>query len=224
MAHHASTQRKSVMYPSVRQQFAAFSKQFEGRMPTMYLDTHAPPLVTVAVGNLIDPLSEALKLPFQWKGLNQPRYATAQEIAAEWNRVKSRVDLAHSPSSIWNTVTTLFLDDAGIDALIHQRLDANETILEKRVAFANYKTWPADAQLGLHSMAWAMGPGFQFPSFEQSCLKLDFANAAAQCHMADANNPGLTPRNRANYRLFMNAAQAVQGALTPSTLYYPRIL
>jgi GH24 family phage-related lysozyme (muramidase) len=212
------------MHTAVRQQFIAFSKQFEGRMATMYLDTHAPPLVTVGVGNLIDPVAEAVKLPFCWKGPNQPHYATALEIEAEWNHVKGRVDLAHSPASIWNSVTSLFLDDEGIDALVLRRLDANDLILEKRFG---HQSWPADGQLGLHSMAWAMGAGFAFPLFEQSCRKGDFVSAAAQCRMADAGNAGLTPRNRANYRLFMNAAQVVKntgGVLRPEVLYYPRAL
>ena len=212
------------MYPSVRQRFIAFSKQFEGRMPIMYLDTHAPPLVTVGVGNLIDPMDAAMKLPFQWKGQNPPKYATVHEIESEWSHIKSLVHLSQSGVSVWNGVTSLFLDDKGIDALVYQKLDANEVMLKKRTAFAGYEAWPADAQLSLHSMTWAMGPGFQFPLFEQACLKNDFAGAAAQCHMSDATNPGLTPRNRANYQLFMNAAQVVKGALTPSTLHYPQVL
>ena len=215
------------MYPSVRQQFIAFSKQFEGRMATMYLDTHAPPLVTVGVGNLIDPLSEALKLPFKWKDSPMERCATPQEIETEWNYIKSRVELSQRSASIWNTVTNLFLDDDGIDALVYQRLDANELILKRRAAFQNFEEWPGDAQLALHSMSWAMGPAFKFPLFEQACAKGDFSSAAAQCHMADSNNPGLVPRNRANFRLFMNAAQVVRnsgGGLKPSTLYYPQVL
>ena len=215
------------MYPSVRQRFIAFNQQFEGRMPVMYLDTHKPPLVTTGVGNLIDPVAEALQLPFEWKHVIPRRLATPQEIEEEWNHVKSLTNLSQSPASIWGTVTRLFLNDAAMDNLIYQRLDANEAILKKRwAAQSNYATWPADAQLGLHSMAWAMGPGFNFPQFAQCCANGDFAGAAAQCHMADTNNPGLVPRNRANYRLFMNAAQVMTraGTLSPAMLYYPQIL
>lgn len=212
------------MHPSVRQQFIAFSKPFEGRMPTMYLDTHAPPLVTIGVGNLIDPLESALALPFLWKGTHPPRRATPQEITAEWTHVKCLVALSHSSSSIWNTVTQLFLDDAAIDNLIYRRLDANDAILKRRLQFANYESWPADAQLGVHSMAWAMGPAFKFPKFELAMMRRDFTAAAAQCHMSDTDNPGLTPRNRANYCLFMNAAQVDAGKLTPGVVYYPKAL
>src|SRR5450432_1931709 len=102
------------MHLSVRQQFIAFSRPFEGRMPTMYLDTHAPPLVTIGVGNLIDPLPEALSLPFLWKGTHPARAATPQEITAEWTHIKGLTNLSQSPSSIWNTVTQLFLNDKAI--------------------------------------------------------------------------------------------------------------
>lgn len=60
------------MHASVKSYFIAFSKQFEGRIHCMYLDTHDPPLVTVGVGNLIDPVSEAAKLPFRWKASARP--------------------------------------------------------------------------------------------------------------------------------------------------------
>ncbi|HEY3739064.1 MAG TPA: hypothetical protein VGL53_04425 [Bryobacteraceae bacterium] len=196
-------------------------------MPVMYLDTHTPPLVTVGVGNLIDPIEAALELPFQWKNATPPRPATPSEIAAEWTHIKSLSSLSNHASSIWNTVTQLFLDDQAIDNLIYSRLDEDEAILLKRWPYMTFATWPADAQLGVFSMGWAMGPSFQFPLFEQACIKQDFSTAATQSHMADAHNPGLTPRNKANYQLFMNAAQVLKntsGNLSPETLYYPRIL
>ena len=210
------------MYASVRQAFSAFSKQFEGRMSVMYLDTHTPPLVTIGVGNLIDPLPEALKLPFQWK--QSAKAATPQEITAEWTRIKSLTQLAQNSASIWNTVTRLCLSEDAIDALIHQRLSANEALLKRRLPFVNYEVWPADAQLALHSMAWAMGPGFKFPLFELSMMRRDFAAAAQHCKMNDANNAGLTPRNKVNRQLFLNASQVDAQALIPASLYYPKAL
>src|SRR5580704_1499007 len=50
------------MYSSVRDIFPNFSKQFEGRVGWMYLDVKG--LVTIGVGNLIDPLPAAVGLPF----------------------------------------------------------------------------------------------------------------------------------------------------------------
>ena len=195
-------------------------------MHCMYLDTHSPPLVTTGVGNLIDPVSEAVKLPFFWK--NRPGHPTATqiEIANEWNRVKSKTAYSHFHSSIWDVLTELGLDDAAIDSLVLDKAMQNEAILKKRVAFAQFDTWPADAQLGLLSMAWAMGPSFNFSFFAESCRKRDFASAAGQSHIDDRTNPGLTPRNAANVRLFANAAkvQAPNSGLPLNRLYFPEAL
>jgi hypothetical protein len=46
--------------------------------------------------------------------------------------------------------------------------------------------------------------------------------------MNEAGNPGLIPRNQANFTLFSNAAIVLageaQGGLQSSSLYYPRVL
>ena len=208
------------MYLSVRSQFIPFNAQFEGRMRCMYLDTHEPPLVTTGVGNLIDPISEALTLPFFWKARPGQPKATSAEIAAEWTRIKSKITYIHFRPGIWDMLTELALDDAEIDTLVLDRASKNELILKKRTPFAQFDSWPADAQLGILSMSWAMGPGFNFPNFAASCSKRDFAGAAQQCQMDDRSNPGLTPRNKANAILFNNAAKSP----VPGQLYYPQIL
>lgn len=210
------------MYPSVRSAFQTFSQRFEGVMATMYLDTHAPPLVTTGVGNLIDPVAEALALPFLWKKTD--RAATPDEITAEWTHVKGLTSLAHCNSSVWDKVTNLYLPAAAIGLLVLGRLDQNEKMLNRRWPFAALTNWPADAQLGLFSMAWAMGPGFHFPLFEEAVRRRDFASAALQCGMNAAGNPGLVPRNVANTTLFRNAAQVERRGLNPSTLVYPQSL
>jgi hypothetical protein len=214
------------MYSSVRANFIAFNSRFEGRMHCMYLDTHDPPLVTTGVGNLIDPVTIAVKLPFAWKNRPGRPPATPIEIANEWNRVKSRIPYIHVHSSIWDMITDLSLDDAAIDVLVLDKAGQNEAILKKRPAYAQFDTWPADAQLALHSMAWAMGPGFHFPALAESCQKRDFASAARQCKMDDRNNPGLTPRNAANVQLFTNASkvQSPGSGLAPDRLYFPGVL
>jgi hypothetical protein len=197
-----------------------FNQRFEGVMSTMYLDTHSPPLVTIGVGNLIDPVSEALKLPFLRKHSDPPRSATVAEISSEWNLIKSLTRLSNSKASMWDAVTNLYLALETIHDLVLSRLDANEEVLRRRAPFVSFESWPADAQLGLLSMAWAMGPGFNFPKFAVACEKRDFLTASEQCVMNERNNPGLAPRNRANVQLFRNAAKA----LTPSVLYYPQAL
>ena len=220
------------MRPSVQTFFRQFSVGFVGCVPYMYLDVLG--LVTVGVGNLIDPVDSALKLPFKFKdkpGIATPGALASQtQIAAEWQNVKNNHSLAQKGSVAASLVTDLMLDSAAIDATIADRLGKNETFLKTQPNFHNFDAWPADAQLALLSMAWAMGPGgfAGFPNFSAACRRLDFASAAAECKMNDQGNAGLVPRNTANKTMFSNASKVQANPpgsnLDPSVLYYPRIL
>ncbi len=209
------------MWESVANAFYGISQQFEGTMFTMYLDTHKPPLVTTGVGNLIDPESEALKLPFRFGD----RAATPEEISKEWQYIKSRVDLAQRSSVVWSPVCTLHLLESDVRKLVATKLVDYETALLKRPQLLAFRLYPADAQLALLLMAWAMGAGFSFPKCLDACLQRNFALAAAQSHMADGANPGLVPRNRAVFRCFSNAAQVLKDPLkSREVLHYPEVL
>lgn len=220
------------MLPSVQACFRTFNTKFEGCIPFMYLDIKG--LVTVAVGNLVDPVALAQALPFRFKnapGIAAPGSpATPDQIAAEWQTLKNDLRLATAGYTACGPITQLELSDDSVDALILDRLTRNESFLKGQQWFADFDTWPADAQLGLLSMAWAMGPGGpgQFPNFRAACQSLDFTAAAAECKMNESGNPGLIPRNQANFTLFSNAAIVLageaQGAFQRSNLYYPRAL
>jgi hypothetical protein len=230
------------MHTSVRAAWLDFNRPFEGRLHVMYLDTHRDdkgnlaPLVTTGVGNLIDPVGEALRLPwFHWGNPAAP--ATPDEIRAEWEMIKSHTELAPLGGRAFEAIATLELSDDAIDALCMQKLAGNEALLKAHVAeFATFDTWPADAQMALLSMAWGMGAGFVFgrdshgqlkvllwPSFRAACDALDFDKAADECRMSEVGNPGVRPRNDANQRLFHNAAVVRRNPdnYDPSTLYYP---
>jgi len=212
-------------YPTVQSAFRAFNAAFEGVVPYMYLDIKG--LVTVGIGNLIDPVELAQALPFRWK--NSPGSpATPEHIAAEWQRLKDDPALAQAGHLACAPLTRLELDDAAIDSLIARRLADNEAHLKSREWFRQFDAWPADAQLGLLSMAWAMGPGGpgEFEHFRAACLGLDFAAAAAECGIEDIGNPGLRARNQADVALFLNAARVLENsaAFDPTELYYPRLV
>jgi hypothetical protein len=198
----------------------------------MYLDIKG--LVTVGVGNLIDPVTAATGLPFRFKdkpGIAIPgKLATRAEITAEWNSLKGDQSLAQKGHRACAPITNLELDDDAIDDLIGARLNQNEAYLKRQKAFRDLDNWPADAQLGLLSMAWAMGPGGppKFRNFSAACEKQDFDTAAEQCKISEAGNPGVVPRNRANRSLFHNAAAVIAAesdfGFLRSMLYYPQIL
>lgn len=203
------------MHPIVKSVFSNFTAKFEGSINHMYLDVLG--LVTVARGNLIDPITMALGLPFERGGVRVSR----DEIAAEWRTVKARQDLAKVGARSFKSITSLRLSTKGINDLVISKLLETEAYLKKR--FPEFDTWPADAQLGVLSMAWAMGAGFKFKTFEAAVLKRDFAAAAAACKMNETGNPGLIPRNAANKLLFLNAARVLESpeAYKIETLYWP---
>lgn len=211
------------MYDSVKAYFIKFTTQFEGRVNYMYLDIKG--LVTIGIGNLIDPIDLALPLPFVFK--NNPSMSASQDdITQEWNLIKSHPELAQEGAQAADPLTKLMLTDDNIDKLVIDKLLQNETkLINGTSEFASFQSWPADAQLGLLSMAWAMGPAFaqggKWPSFRQAIANGDWATAANQSQMNETGNPGLHPRNQADKILFNNAAKVSQQNLDFSVLHYP---
>ncbi|MBI4908429.1 MAG: hypothetical protein HY820_32690 [Acidobacteria bacterium] len=197
------------MQPTVKAQFRAFNEPLEGAIPFMYQDIKG--LITVGVGNLIDPAELAMELPFRWKQrpdlAKAGNRATRAEIRSEWNRIKGDTTLAAKGHRACEPLTNLELSNEAIDDLIAGRLADNETKLKAQRPFKDFDNWPADAQLGLLSMAWAMGPNAftAFKKFSAGCAKQDFDIAAAECKMNDEKNPGLVPRNKANLTLFCDS-------------------
>ncbi len=202
------------MRAAVAAAFVAFSTKFEGAVPFMYLDVKC--LVTTAIGNLIDPVDSALGLPFLHED-GTP--ASRADIFAEWTVVKARRDLAPCGGMAFHKVTKLHLSDEGIAQVVLAKVTAVDAFLGQR--WPAYEFWPADAQLGTLSMAWAAGPSFYAPRFSEAVKHQDFATAAVECHMDDSHNRGLRPRNLANVLLFRNAAAVLASGADLDLLRWP---
>lgn len=198
------------MRSSVRSAFIPFTSRLEGVVPWMYLDVKG--LVTVAIGNLIDPSGYALSLPFV---RSDGSAATQREIAAEWLLIKTTTRLAEQGHLAAKSLARLRLTPAGVERVVLDKLASVEGQLVKR--FPAFAEWPADAQLATFSMAWACGAGFRFPKMAAALQAQDFVGAARECHMNETGNPGLKPRNLANKAMYLNASKAA----CPETLYYP---
>jgi GH24 family phage-related lysozyme (muramidase) len=225
------------VHASVASHWRAFNEPFEGVVSFMYQDVKG--LITIGMGNFIDPVDLALDLPFSKrnkKGIANPgSFATRAEIATEWNLIKNDKSLAKKGHRACDPLCTLELNDVAIDQLITAKLASNEAFLKRQQPwFKDFDSWPADAQMGLLSMAWAMGPGFgsSWPRFRAACQSINFADnadsAAENCKMQEGGNPGVIPRNRANKRLFQNADAVLAGEsdgfyIRPA-LYYPVVL
>lgn len=203
------------MRQNVRDGFIKFNEPFENRVDVFYLDTHQSligghltpdPLVTIGVGNLVDPLSEAIDLPMI--NISGGGEASKGEIMTEWSIVKGLTSHWQDKTDFWRRRAKLRLKDADINDLCMKRLLQNESILKGQNAFRDFESWPSGCQMALLSMAWAMGAGFGFPLFRAACRVKDWKRAAAECEMDASHNAGLRPRNAANKALFLAAVAA----------------
>lgn len=195
-----------------------FSIPLEGRVHHMYLDILG--LVTAGVGNLADPVSLALAMP--WKRLDGTR-AAPHEIVDNWNRIKNLQELKSRHYNAAAPFTNIRLDDEGIDAMVMQKLVGNAAFMQA-THFPDLFRWPADAQLGVSSMAWACGPDFprEFKNFRRFAADQKWLEAMAACKIREAGNPGIVPRNQANRLCFANAETVRRGGLNPEILYWPK--
>lgn len=211
------------MHQSVEDVWVAYNTPLEGKLNRMYVDIDG--WVTTGMGNKIDPLRDALGLPWT-VGVSGPP-ATRAEVTAAWNVVKNdaRARKEGWPRAFSLAANNVYLSDAAVDALILKRLSENDRSLRAR--FPEFEEWPADAQLAVHSMVWAMGAGRLFASFPKCCRALekgDFAAAANECRMTGGGGKPaagtLILRNSLNYDLLNNAADAVRDEAPPENLIW----
>ena len=208
------------MHQSVIDAWHRFSEPLEGRVRHFYVDVLG--LVTAGVGNLADPLSLALKMPWRRR---DGSLAGAVEVSADWERIKANADeLKTRHYKFAEPLTNVRLTDEDIDVMVLERLLANEAILRK--SFPDWSSLPADAQLALSSMSWAMGAGFtvKFPTFMSFAKVGDWFGAIPHSKIREAGNAGVVPRNRANAVCFGNAAAVLAMGLPITDLHWPSVL
>jgi hypothetical protein len=182
------------MRQSVRDIFVPFTQTFEGKLDGLYLDVKC--LATAGIGNLADPVSLSLAMP--WVRRSDLSPATLNEIQEEWIRIKEMTHLAPQGGAAFMPFTTLKLTEAGIASVVAGRLNLNESLLAKRWPnLTEDKVWdwfPADAQLACHSIAWAAGANWVAPKFDGYARRCDLVGMADESavHTArDATNRGL---------------------------------
>lgn len=204
------------MHESVKKAFTGFAEQFDGRVSWMYLNIFG--LVTTAVGISIDPLELAIELPFVRK--EDGTRASTREIRAEWSMIKAESTLVSLGYWACQERTRLRLEDEDIDNLVLNRVLANERMLRR--TFPAWEDWPADAQLGVLSMAWVLGPEFTktWRDFTLACLSGDWADAARKCAMREWGDTCVKSRNRVNAELFGHAAAVTAACLDSTVLLY----
>lgn len=161
----------------------------------MYLDVKG--YVSTGIGNKIDQTARDNSAPtaqeradslaaagrLRWLVNDTGTDATSEEIAAEWDTVKSHMDLAPlGHGRFAPPLTRLHVDNDEIDRHVFEKLDEMESVLLGRTGFGEFASWPANAQLATLSMAWAMGPKFRFPKFQGHVGGRNWVGAADECH------------------------------------------
>lgn len=209
------------MYQSVHDAFIRFTAQLEGETTWMYQDIKG--LVTTGYGNLIDTVEDAQILKWYHKDGTQ---ASNWEVSAQWHNVKAIKGHTNAPFTYWRDHSSINLSVDELNAFAYAVLLRFELALKSRPEFRLYSTWPADAQLAVLSMAWAMGPDkfSQFVKFRLALDSMDWVRAANECKMDDTHNPGLVNRNKANYQMFMNAAATDRLGSNVTVLQYPKTI
>jgi GH24 family phage-related lysozyme (muramidase) len=216
------------MKDSVRRYWLEFNTPLEGHVYHMYLDSEGR--VSAGVGNLIDatkapksppsPVERASSLglanQFQWTRTDG-NAAGPQLVANDWDAVKLRLDLARSGHRAFEALTQLRLTDDEIERMMFVKVDQMEATLKSRNEFADFDAWPADAQLGLLSMSWGMGPGFTLPTFQEYASQGKWADAATECRF-QCDEGTIKVRNIVDAQCFRNAGRVAAEGYDPEQL------
>ncbi len=236
-----------------------YSVKHEGFTPFMYVDRLN--LVTSGIGNLLDNgprdgfvvnatvMAPALDLPWRsraagWTTKNPLAggLVSRQEIVDAWTLVKlHEVDhpgFNENGGFKYAGMTNITLDMDGIKQLFTNKTKSVNKALAGR--YPGYESWPADAQMALMSMSWAMGDAFWpvlrprpkepagptnvpfFQAFKDACDRLDFDGAATHCIFTGGGNVNDTSsRNHDNTLMFHNAAVVQKAGADPDLLWFP---
>ncbi len=201
------------MRPSVRAAFLKFSEPFEGAVCHMYLDIKGH--VSVGIGNLIEPIQLGWSYPWRRK---DGSLASQSEYIAEWNIINSKPELAKDGWTAATRYCNLHLSVEDVATLCYAKMDSNEVHLKHRIP--EFDALPADAQLMLHSWAWAVGPAAKYPQMIRLINAKAYGAAANECDI----NPKVGTiilRNAANRQLLLNAKEVRDHNLDYDTLFYP---
>lgn len=206
------------MRASVTSNWITDNTPLEGFLPYMYTDSLG--FVTTGMGNEIDSVAQAASLP--WK--NPDGSATSySDVAAQWQAVKEAYPGVQSVNC--ENLTTARITRGDIVGLVTETLSQHEKILTRY--FPGFGSWPADGQMGLLFMSWAMGPGFppSFPAFSAALNESppNFAKVVASGQY-EFRGSGVAARIADVKKLLQNAADVTAKGLDPETLFYPEVV
>lgn len=193
-------------------QFCTVSIPLEGLVPTMYQDSIG--LVTVAMGNLIEPISLGMGYPWRRK---DGTFATTFEYIVEWNIINSKLELAQLGWRAAANHCKLHLTQEDMFAIVEAKLLSNEVTLKRRVK--TYEELPADAHLMLHSWAWAVGPNAAYGRMLRLLNEKKLAAAVNECTI-NPQKGTIILRNAMNRQCLLNAQWVLDNGESLDELHY----
>ena len=204
------------MHPSVIPALRQFLGHGEGAVDYMYLDNRpGERKVTTGIGYLIDPLPSCLEKHrtglLRWKRGGHP--ATEREIQNEWQEVKAMQSFGCGQSGTvfcGRTALNLRLEHADIENYFrHAADDYQRQLMEgSPQKFGEFNSFPADAQMGILALAWAVGAGrilATYGEFRRACGQRDWHTAGQQSGWTTA-----TGARRAQVRQMFDNADAIE--------------
>lgn len=172
----------------------------ESFSPTMYLDRRG--FVTVGIGNKLNSIDDATKLPFIVDDDRNDLSAWKRAVQADYRRVS--VMPPALPAHTYATPASPRLSRASAEGLCRQRVTC-EFLPGLRALSLDVDAFPTPAVRALVAMAYCLGLGglAEFRMMLSRCRRLDFRGAALQCDMKGAR----AETNAKHERWFNSAAQ-----------------
>lgn len=170
-------------------------RRWEGTVPYMYLDSVG--LVTIGIGFMLPNVYAASTLPFV---NTDGSPSTQEEIAADFNRVKSLPQ--NKLPTAYHSFSSPLLPDAEIVKLTASKINSFEVSLRRM--YPDYGIYPDAVKIALIDMIYNLGAAklqAQYPKFNAAVRAHDWQLAASQCHR---NGPS-ADRNAWAYQQFMEA-------------------
>jgi hypothetical protein len=204
--------------PAAHAAFLEFTAPLEGVTDWLYADELG--YRTIGEGNKLDTLADAQALAWTRPDGSS---ATDDDVAAAWEAVGAApVAMRAQGGGVYAKLAgnQIRVTKGSIADLEEKRLSEIDAVMGRW--FTDYEQWPVDAQVGILSMGWAMGPMFLYgyPHFLMYLRAGDWIGASEQCAIAHPMNASIRRRNAANAILFRNASATPD----PSVLQWPNDL
>lgn len=198
------------MHQSAKDQIGDHFSVFEGVVPYMYLDVRG--LVTVGIGNLLDPLSTYGK-KVRFYRLSDRGYATDAEVKADFATVKSKVvPGGNAPQPGWDkywkfeALTKLRVYPDDLKAAVLAAVAAQESWVRGQIGSV-YDELPADVQVVLVQMGYAGGLKARMPQLAPLIKAGDYLGARRYAYLTNqfGSTRGYEDYNAAFRMMLMNA-------------------